>query len=165
MTLIPESAGRPGMLSHGSSVYYVMDGARQRALSVRAGYTGDLYPREAWLLVLETGARIVDVRTRAEWTWVGHARGSVLIEWETFPGNRRNPRFVDELSAAFSKDDVLLFMCRSGKRSVPACKAAAAAGFRNVYNILEGFEGDLDDSKHRNASGGWRCAGLPWVQT
>lgn len=153
------------MGSLGSSVFYVLDGARQRALSAQAGYAGDLYPREAWLLVLETGARIVDVRTRAEWTWVGHARDSVLIEWESFPGNRRNPRFIDDLVAGFSKDDVLLFMCRSGKRSVPACRAAAAAGFRNVYNILDGFEGDLDDDRHRSAVSGWRCVGLPWVQT
>lgn len=153
------------MHSPGSSVFYVLDGARQRALSAQAGYAGDLYPREARLLVLEAGAQIVDVRTRAEWTWVGHAPASKLIEWETFPGNRRNPRFVDELLAAFSKDDVLLFMCRSGKRSVPACRAAAAAGFRNAYNVLEGFEGALDESRHRSSIGGWRFAGLPWLQT
>lgn len=153
------------MGSPGSSVFYVLDGARQRLSPSQSGHAGNLYPREAWLLVKEAGAQIVDVRTRAEWTWVGHVPDSTLVEWETFPGNRRNPRFLEDLGLNFNRTDLLLFMCRSGKRSLPACSVAAGAGFVRIYNVLEGFEGDLDAQRHRNVTGGWRYAGLPWVQT
>ncbi|MBX3664725.1 MAG: rhodanese-like domain-containing protein [Burkholderiales bacterium] len=148
----------------GGEVFHLLDAARQR-LPAGGRYAGDLYPREAWLLMLQSGAHLVDVRTRAEWTWVGHVSGSTLVEWETFPGNRRNPDFAGELAGHFHRDDLLLLMCRSGKRSVPACRAAAATGFGVVYNVLEGFEGDLDAGKHRSSTGGWRFSGLPWVQT
>ena len=94
--------------------------------------------------------------------------GSVHVAWATGTSLTRNPRFVRELEARLSgdggKDAVVLLLCRSGKRSVLAAEAAAAAGFRHVFNVLEGFEGEIDARQQRGGSDGWRFQGLPWVQ-
>ncbi len=137
-------------------------------------YAGDLTPREAWdLLTAEPGAVLVDVRTRAEWTYVGVpdatpvGRETVLTEWVTYPAGGRNPAFVDDLLAAgLAPGDgrPIVFLCRSGQRSIGAAKAATAAGLGPAYNVLEGFEGNLDGAGHRGGTG-WRAAGLPWRQT
>ena len=112
------------------------------------------------------GAKLVDVRTQAEWDYVGRIPGSLQIEWQTYPGSKPNPNFLTELQAAQSdKEAVVMFLCRSGARSHAASAIAAQAGYAHSYNVLEGFEGDKDANGHRNAIGGWRVAGLPWVQS
>ena len=136
-------------------------------------YAGDLMPTEAWeLLTSDPDAVLVDVRTRAEWTYVGVpdlqalGRRAVLDEWVTYPTGIQNPTFVGELrDAGLEPGDgrPIVFLCRSGQRSRAAALAATAAGLGPAYNVLEGFEGDLDREGHRG-SAGWRAAGLPWFQ-
>jgi rhodanese-related sulfurtransferase len=136
-------------------------------------YAGDLSPDEAFeLLGSNPDAVLVDVRTRAEWSYVGTpdlsgtGRDVVLSEWVTFPDGARNPRFLDEVSAAVPGKQVpVVFLCRSGVRSVAAAEAATAAGFTAAYNITEGFEGPPDGSAHRGTAAGWKVRGLPWKQS
>ena len=138
-------------------------GERGRAMGLP--YEGALLPREAHELIQELpNARLVDVRSRAEFDFVGRVPGSVEIEWKSYPGMQPNPNFMRQLTESVPKDAVLLFMCRSGGRSHEAALAARNAGFE-AYNVLEGFEGDRDADGHRNTVGGWRAAGLPWVQS
>ncbi len=128
-------------------------------------YQGALTPAEAcqvWQLA--PGAQLVDVRTRAEWDWVGHIPGTVQIEWLRWPGNQPNPGFLAQLQAEVDPQALVMFLCRSGARSDAATRAACAAGYGNCYNVLEGFEGDRDVNGQRNRIGGWRHAGLPWQQ-
>jgi len=113
---------------------------------------------------------LVDVRTRAEWSYVGLpdlgqiGKDAILVEWQTFPDGRVNQRFTDELQAAgVDKDAPVYFLCRSGVRSVSAAEAATRAGWARAYNILDGFEGPHDGQRHR-ALAGWKVAGLPWMQ-
>jgi rhodanese-related sulfurtransferase len=136
-------------------------------------YAGDLTPREAFELVAQQpDGVLVDVRTRAEWRYVGvpdlssAGRPVVLVEWQTFPDGRVNAGFVADLAAAgVSPDAPVAFICRSGVRSVAAATAATTAGFASAYNVLEGFEGPLDAEGHRGRAAGWKAAGLPWRQT
>ncbi len=139
--------------------------ARQRGEALNRPYGGELTPREAYeLLQHAPGARLVDVRTRAEWDWVGRVPGAVEIEWNQYPGGIRNPNFLAELRRQVDPESLVLFLCRSGVRSIGAATAASEAGYTNCYNILEGFEGDKDANGHRSNIGGWRKAGLPWHQ-
>lgn len=139
--------------------------AHQRAQNLNLPYPGALTPGEAWkVLQAAPGARLVDVRTRAEWDWVGHVPGAVELEWQTYPGGQPNPNFVAQLRQQVDPEALVLFLCRSGARSDAAARAATAAGYGNCYNILEGFEGDRDANGQRNRVGGWRHAGLPWHQ-
>lgn len=143
-----------------------LDRARARAKQMNLPYAGALLPREAGeVLGVTPEARLIDVRTRAEWEWVGRIPGSVTIEWNRWPGGERNPDFLLELRARVPDLSApLLFICRSGARSHHAAVAATQAGFSCCCNVLEGFEGDKDAQGHRNTVGGWRAAGLPWVQ-
>ena len=139
--------------------------AQARGNALGRAYQGELTPQEASdLLRLAPGAKIVDVRTRAEWDWVGRVAGAVEIEWNQYPGGVRNPNFVAELKRQVDPEALVMFLCRSGVRSVAAATAATEAGYNSCYNILEGFEGDKDANGHRNTIGGWRKAGLPWIQ-
>lgn len=138
--------------------------AQTRARETGLTYAGAVTPTEAHQLFADGSARLVDVRNRFEWEYVGRVPDTTLIEWKQFPGGELNPRFIEDLKARFRDDDVLMFLCRSGVRSDAAAKAATAAGFANAYNILEGFEGDLDAGGQRGKVGGWRKHGLPWVQ-
>jgi rhodanese-related sulfurtransferase len=138
--------------------------AQERAKKMGLGYAGALLPAEAHAL-MQAGAKLVDVRTKPELLYVGKVPGSVAVEWQTYPGNRENPEFLAELAASVSKDQPVMFMCRSGARSHAAADAATRAGWREAYNVLEGFEGDKDAEQHRNSVGGWRKASLPWIQT
>ena len=104
------------------------------------------------------------VRTAEERKFVGHVPDSLHVAWATGTGMTRNPRFVKELEAKVGKDAVVLLLCRSGKRSAAAAEAAARAGFSAVFNVLEGFEGELDADTRRGGLDGWRFHGLPWVQ-
>ena len=135
-------------------------------------YAGDLTPDEAFeLLGSNPDAVLVDVRTRAEWSYVGTpdlsglGRDVVLAEWVTFPDGGRNPRFLDQIRAAAANESPVVFLCRSGVRSVAAAEAATEAGFSAAYNVTEGFEGPGDTSGHRGTSAGWKVRGLPWKQS
>ena len=136
-----------------------------RANALGRAYKGEVSPQEAAdLLRLAPGAKLVDVRTRAEWDWVGRIPGAIEIEWNQYPGGVRNPHFLAELKRQVDPEALVLFICRSGVRSIAAATAATEAGYNDCSNVLEGFEGDKDDNGHRNTIGGWRKAGLPWVQ-
>jgi len=135
-------------------------------------YAGDITPQQAWDLLSENPeAVLVDCRTDAEWRWVGVpdisslGRDVVYIEWVSNDG-KRNTGFVDDLLAAgvTPGERPVVFLCRSGNRSIGAAEAATAAGIGPSYNVLDGFEGHLDEQGHRGGSG-WRAIGLPWVQS
>jgi rhodanese-related sulfurtransferase len=133
--------------------------------------------------VLETWGRLkgdpkavlVDVRTRAEWAFVGVpdlsgiGRELLLMEWQTFPDSRTAPDFPERLAAELTsrgveKNDEIFFICRSGGRSRMAAEVMAAAGYRRCRNVAEGFEGPIDAERHRSQVAGWKQAGLDWVQ-
>lgn len=136
-------------------------------------YAGDLTPREAWdLLAADERAVLVDVRTDAEWRYVGVpdvselGRRAALVEWVRYPSGQLNAEFLAELARTGltpGDERPVVFLCRSGVRSVAAATAATAAGYGPAYNVLEGFEGNVDAQGHRGAEG-WRAAGLPWTQ-
>ena len=138
--------------------------AGERARKMGLPYAGALLPAEAHKL-MHAGAKLVDVRTKPELLFVGSIPGAVTIEWQTYPGNRPNPEFIGELAAVTKRDEPVMFICRSGARSHGAAEAAMRAGWRETYNVLEGFEGDKDPEQHRSSVGGWRKSGLPWVQS
>ncbi len=143
----------------------ILELARTRAEGLERPYAGELTPCECYALLQSApGARVVDVRTRAEWDWVGRIPGAVEIEWNQYPGGTRNPNFIAELKRQVDPEALVMFICRSGVRSIGAAAAATDAGYGNSYNVLEGFEGDKDARGHRNTVGGWRHAGLPWHQ-
>jgi len=142
----------------------VLDAARAAAQEAGLPYAGSVPPRDAWALVQAGAAVLVDVRSSEERKFVGHVPGTVQVAWATGTALTRNPRFVRELEAKVGKHDVVLLLCRSGKRSALAAEAAAKAGLVNVFNVLEGFEGDTDDHQQRGHFNGWRFHGLPWVQ-
>jgi len=146
--------------------HQILERARERAARLGLPYAGAVTPQEAFaLLQSEPGAKLVDVRTRAEWEWVGRVPDAVFIEWNTWPGGTRNPAFERELVEQVSdKSEPVLFICRSGARSHHAAIVAEKLGYARAFNVLEGFEGDKDASGHRATVGGWKVAGLPWVQ-
>jgi rhodanese-related sulfurtransferase len=126
-------------------------------------------------LKADADAVLVDVRTRAEWTFVGLPDLSALdkrvltIEWQTFPDSRIDPEFVEKLAsyleqAGLPKDTELFFVCRTGARSRSAAEAMAEAGYPRCRNVEDGFEGPLDASQRRGQVAGWKAAGLPWRQ-
>jgi rhodanese-related sulfurtransferase len=127
-------------------------------------------------LVSRPKSQLIDVRTRAEWTYVGLpdlgsiGKRPVLVEWQTFPDQAVDPRFIERLAGELKalgveKDDELFFICRSGGRSLAAAKAMAELGYRACHNVAGGFEGPLDDDRHRGSVLGWKAAGLPWLQS
>jgi rhodanese-related sulfurtransferase len=129
-------------------------------------------PIQTWeALQADAGARLVDVRTDAEWNFVGvpdlNAVGkqTVLIPWQIYPAMQRNGSFEDNLTqAGLTADHTIYFICRSGARSMSAAEAARAAGFLHVYNVADGFEGPPDVQGHRGGTAGWKADGLPWRQ-
>ena len=142
-------------------------------VSPAAGYAGDVTPETAWkILGARKDAILIDVRTRAEWSYVGVPdlagldKKPGLVEWQVFPSMQVNPEFVDALSGVVADKSVpLLFLCRSGVRSVAAARAISAAGYSTCLNVADGFEGPLDTQGKRGATRGWKAAGLPWRQT
>lgn len=144
----------------------ILQAARRRAKDLGVPYDGALTPQEAQAILQQRpGAKLVDVRTRAELDWVGRIPGAVEIEFVRYPGGQPNPDFVKQLERGVEKDNPVLFICRSGGRSHNAAMMATQAGYAHAYNVLEGFEGDKDAEGHRNTQGGWRAAGLPWTQS
>ncbi len=136
-------------------------------------YAGDITPQQAWELLQDHPETVlVDVRTEAEWRFVGVPdtssidRSTVLIEWVDSFG-ARNGEFVEQLTKALAGRDPaapVVFLCRSGQRSIGAAVAATGAGITPSFNVLDGFEGPIDEFGHRGGSG-WRAIGLPWRQS
>jgi rhodanese-related sulfurtransferase len=141
------------------------------------GYAGDVDPDQAWeLLERDPKAQLVDVRTAAEWAFVGVPDLSSLgrephkVEWQRYPDMSLNPDFVRSVAERLEQSgaDVetpILFLCRSGGRSRAAAMAMTAAGFNRALNVTGGFEGDVDAAGHRGATGGWKAAHFPWRQS
>jgi rhodanese-related sulfurtransferase len=129
-------------------------------------------PGRAWeALQKDPKAQLVDVRTDAEWNFVGlpdlSAAGKqvVPIQWQIYPTMAHNPAFANQLKeAGFTPEHHIYFICRSGQRSFTAAEAAQAAGFPHVYNVADGFEGGVDAAGHRGMATGWKAMGLPWRQ-
>ncbi|WP_300455186.1 rhodanese-like domain-containing protein [Accumulibacter sp.] len=137
--------------------------AQDRASQLGLPYAGALTPQEAYAVwQLAPGAKLVDVRTRAEWDWVGRIPGAIEIEWQSYPDNRPNAHFLAQLKKQVDPESLLMFVCRSGVRSHQAAALASQAAQLACYNVLEGFEGDKDARGQRGNVGGWRLAGLPW---
>lgn len=135
-------------------------------------YAGDVSAKAAWdMLKSEPKARLVDVRTQPEWTYVGvpdlaeTGKKIVLLSWQVFPSMNRNEAFAEQIAGqGVAKDDALYLLCRSGVRSKAAAEFLTQLGYANCYNILEGFEGPADPSRHRGKLAGWKADGLPWIQ-
>jgi rhodanese-related sulfurtransferase len=127
----------------------------------------NLDPKKSWALLQENSAAVlVDVRTAIEHSFVGHPPGAIHIAWKEFPGMSVNEQFVAQVEEKVTdKNSPVALLCRSGVRSVAAAKALEDAGYQQLINIVEGFEGALDDEHHRGNVDGWRFHGLPWVQS
>jgi len=132
----------------------------------------DVSPRDAWeALKRDPDAVLVDVRTDAEWNFVGlpdlaeAGKQPVLIPWQLYPSMQVNGSFAEHLAKAGVKPESKVFyLCRSGARSLAAGQAAQAAGFAHAFNVADGFEGPPDAEGHRGALAGWKAEGLPWRQ-
>ena len=149
-----------------TTINQLLESARERAKASGREYEGEVLPREAMtLLKSHPGTLLVDVRTEAEWEWVGRVPDSVLIQWNTWPGGQSNPQFMTKLRETVPDQSTpILFLCRSGARSHNAATAATRAGYTQCFNILYGFEGDKNPAGQRNLVCGWRFEGLPWIQ-
>lgn len=149
---------------------------RSETVSSETGYAGDLSPGESWNRMSSDGAaQLIDVRTVAEWSFVGVpdlselGREALFCEWQLFP-SAPNPEFVQHVMEALKQTSyrpgaALFFLCRSGARSRAAAIAMSKAGYAPCFNVSDGFEGGLDHERHRGSSGGWKASGLPWVQS
>ena len=125
-----------------------------------------LTPKQAFEFLKDNPEAVfVDVRSEMEHMFVGHPKGSILIPWVDGPEWDINPHFVAHVKKAASVNRPVVLICRSGRRSLDAGLALEKAGLSEVYNVLHGFEGDLDEGHHRNSHNGWRFEGLPWAQT
>jgi rhodanese-related sulfurtransferase len=147
-----------------AATHVILERARALSAEQGLGYSGNVTPVEAFELLSAGAARLIDVRTPEERKFVGYVPDSVAVPWATGTAFIRNPRFIRELEGKARKDEVLLFFCRSGARSMFAAEAATRAQFQQAYNVLEGFEGELDEQLRRGSTGGWRWRGLPWIQ-
>lgn len=139
----------------------------------KESYPVDCTPKEAWRILEENkDAILVDVRTTAEWSFVGVpdlsslGREVVMLSWRLYPQMQINEKFLEQLVGfgVQDKNAPVLFICRVGGRSGEAARAAAQAGYAYCYNVLEGFEGDVNEKGHRGVKGGWKAAALPWTQ-
>lgn len=135
-------------------------------------YAGDVMPAEAWGVLQDDPASVlIDVRTAAEWTFVGVpdlsgiGKAVQCVAWQQFPDMMRNPGFETEVAAfVLAKNAPLLFLCRSGQRSRSAAIAMTEAGYSRCFNVAHGFEGDCDGDRRRGRVNGWKADGLPWMQ-
>jgi rhodanese-related sulfurtransferase len=145
--------------------------------SPAGSFAGDVSALEAFeTLSSEPQSLLIDVRTKVEWAYVGIAdlsslgKDCLLVEWQSYPAMTVNADFTDVLAEELTnrgvgRETALLFLCRSGARSLAAAKAMASAGFDRCFNVAGGFEGPLDEARHRGGVDGWKAAGLPWVQS
>ena len=134
-------------------------------------YAGDVTPNEAWNILEKENTYLVDCRTAAEWSFVGVpdismlGKDTIFAEWVKYPGGIENPDFVNEVKkTGINTDATVLFLCRSGQRSQEAAAHLNKLGYRNCYNISDGFEGYKDSSSHRASVNGWKYNSLPWKQ-
>lgn len=127
----------------------------------------NMLPGEAWeLLENDPFAVLIDVRSKHERIFVGYPLGSVSIPWKEVPEWEINSNFIAYVNdTVVKKDRAVLLICRSGTRSMEAAQKLVEADFTNLINIQEGFEGPLNDQKHRGTLGGWRFNRLPWEQS
>ena len=144
--------------------------------SLEVVHIEDVPVEEVWAhLSKDAGSVLIDVRTRAEWTFVGLpdlnqiGKRVLTVEWQTCPESKIDASFSDRMTKALdaagaSKDNELFFICRSGARSLMAAEAMASVGYRRCRNVADGFEGPLDADRHRGQVAGWKAAGLAWVQ-
>lgn len=132
-----------------------------------------LSPKEAWQICQQNSRTLlIDVRSSMEYLFVGHPVGAIHIPWIDEPDWIVNPDFVTDIRklilGGVTEDNdssvPIILICRSGKRSAEAGLKLMEAGFKNLYNIDEGFEGELDEQHHRSTTGGWRYHNLPWQQ-
>lgn len=132
-------------------------------------YKGDVNPQEAFdALSGDENAVMIDVRTNAEWAFVGvpAVERLLTLSWQQFPSMQVNEQFVNAVrEAGIGEDAEVYCICRSGARSAAAATALTEAGFKSCYNVAEGFEGDLDGERHRGRKNGWKARGLPWIQS
>ena len=141
-------------------------------------YSADLSPTQVWAMMEEypDNVVVVDVRTQAEWSFVGLPETTPVMkpvvaqEWQMFPSMSVDPEFTAALANKLSrlsldKDAKLCFLCRSGVRSMAAASAMSSEGYANTYNVAGGFEGDPDAHGHRGTQNGWKAEGLPWRQS
>jgi Rhodanese-related sulfurtransferase len=144
----------------------ILAAAQQRAESAGLPYEGMLAPDEAAeVLNLAPGSRLVDVRSRAELELAGTIPGAVHVEWMSYPNWQTNPHFPNQLRQSVDTETLTLFISRNGHRSHLAAEAATLAGYRDSYNVQEGFEGDINSAtRHRGEINGWKARGLPWIQ-
>lgn len=141
-------------------------------MSENKDYAGDISPKQAWeMLSADDSAVLLDVRTQAEWAYVGIpdpsglGKQTVFVQWLFFPDKRINPQFAPQVAAGgIGEDDTVIIICRSGIRSKDAAIALTSLGYKTCYNVATGFEGDRDTANHRGSTGGWKVDGLPWVQ-
>jgi rhodanese-related sulfurtransferase len=127
-----------------------------------------LDPCAAYALLLEySNAVLVDCRTEIEHMYVGHPLGAEHVAWQDGPDWEIDPEFADKVKRLVRNDlsRPVLLICRSGHRSALAGENLEAAGFADVNNVVEGFEGPLDENYHRGNLAGWRFRGLPWQQS
>lgn len=126
----------------------------------------NLSPKESWALLQENSKAImIDVRTTIEHSFIGHPPEAVHISWKEFPGMKLNEDFVSQVNDVVKdKDRPVLLLCRSGQRSLAAAEVLGEMGYQHLINIVEGFEGPLDENKHRGNLGGWKYHELPWTQ-
>lgn len=160
MTALTELQGNADVAISADTIY---DLAETRRIELELQYAGAVTPLEAWRLASTKKAKLVDVRTPAEYKFVGSVPGSVNVEWrgaDILP----SAMFVSTLKDVARLNEPVLLICRSGVRSHSAARAATAAGFTRVYNVLEGFEGQRNHEGRRGAIDGWRKHGLPWSQ-
>jgi rhodanese-related sulfurtransferase len=141
--------------------------AQERGQEHGLPYPGALLPQEAAEVWAHApGAKLVDVRSRAELDFAGHIPGAVHIEWKTYPGWALNAYFINQLRETIDPESLVMFICRTGVRSHQAAEAALAAGYNSVYNVLEGFDGERDPQLgRRGCLTGWRARKLPWEQS
>ncbi len=148
----------------------ILSSARARGVEGNLPYSGAILPSEAAQLLqlgveIHIPVKLVDVRSQAEWQFVGTIPHAIAIELKTFPGMQNNPHFLVQLKHQVDHEAIVLFLCRTGARSDAAARIAAENGFANCYNILYGFEGDKDSKGQRGKINGWKAAQLTWSQS
>lgn len=156
-----ETALLPSLSSLPQALQNAYLAARVKNLS----YSGQVSPPLAWHLFCEHKIKMIDVRSQEEIKFVGRVPGAINVVWKGGLTLVRNPRFVKDLEKVIEdRQEPALLLCRSGKRSVEAAIAAKEAGFAYLFNILEGFEGEINEQQQRGHLNGWRLNNLPWVQ-
>jgi rhodanese-related sulfurtransferase len=140
---------------------------------IAKGCAGEVSPSEAWGVLSDNlSAILVDVRTPQEWTLVGTptlsslSKQAIFVSWRQFPTMEVNKDFVEEVIAEnkIGKDAPIFFLCKTGGRSLDAAIEMTKHGYEHCYNILGGFEGDIDENGQRGRKNGWKQSNLPWEQ-